>query len=172
MPSRRADSTMRRTAVAPARCPAWRGQPRDSAQRPLPSMMMATWRPGRGTSAGAGSSARGAGTASASCAGDENACDMGRSSCGGLAVAHGANERFHVIQVALQGAAAGFGEAILGARHAALEGLEARNVARFLEFARVHGEGPVGGLHELLELAEAQAIVHRQRAHDAEPHAL
>src|SRR5215212_3405469 len=28
----------------PARCPAWRERPRSRAQRPLPSMTMATWR--------------------------------------------------------------------------------------------------------------------------------
>src|ERR1700722_1136366 len=38
-----AASTVRRTARDPSRCPAIRGRPRDLAQRPLPSMMMATW---------------------------------------------------------------------------------------------------------------------------------
>src|SRR5579862_1062056 len=37
-------STTRRTVLAPARWPAKRGRPRWRAQRPLPSMMMATWR--------------------------------------------------------------------------------------------------------------------------------
>ena len=36
--------TVRRTASTPMRCPAERGSPRACAQRPLPSMMMATWR--------------------------------------------------------------------------------------------------------------------------------
>src|SRR3990172_9994178 len=35
--------TRRRFSV-PALCPASRGKPRESAQRPLPSMIMATWR--------------------------------------------------------------------------------------------------------------------------------
>src|SRR5688572_14197163 len=35
---------MRRSASAPSRWPAARGRPRALAQRPLPSMMMATWR--------------------------------------------------------------------------------------------------------------------------------
>src|SRR5271166_641089 len=42
-PDRIAASIRRRTARAPSRCPATRGRPRDLAQRPLPSMMMATW---------------------------------------------------------------------------------------------------------------------------------
>src|SRR5438552_7026470 len=35
-------STMRRTTLTLARCPATRGMPRERAQRPLPSMMIAT----------------------------------------------------------------------------------------------------------------------------------
>src|SRR5262245_30597432 len=42
MPVRAAVSTIRRTVRAPARCPAERAKPRRSAQRPLPSMMIAT----------------------------------------------------------------------------------------------------------------------------------
>src|SRR5215212_3718435 len=38
----------------PARCPAWRERPRSRAQRPLPSMTMATWR-GNRSSASSGS---------------------------------------------------------------------------------------------------------------------
>ena len=37
-------STVRWSARAPARCPAATGSPRFRAQRPFPSMMMATWR--------------------------------------------------------------------------------------------------------------------------------
>jgi hypothetical protein len=44
MPSPGAASTERRTASAPARWPATRGNPRRVAQRPLPSITMATWR--------------------------------------------------------------------------------------------------------------------------------
>src|SRR6185437_9909360 len=48
MPSSPAAVTVRRTASAPRRCPAMRGRPRDFAQRPLPSMMMATCAGGGG----------------------------------------------------------------------------------------------------------------------------
>ena len=51
MPSSAAAVTVRRTASAPRRWPAMRGRPRDFAQRPLPSMMMATCRGGGSGSA-------------------------------------------------------------------------------------------------------------------------
>src|SRR5258707_11393615 len=41
MPSRQHSSTVARTLCVPRRCPSTRGKPRCSAQRPLPSMMMA-----------------------------------------------------------------------------------------------------------------------------------
>src|ERR1700688_949953 len=50
MPSSAAALTVRRTASAPRLWPAIRGRPRDLAQRPLPSMMMATWVGGLGVS--------------------------------------------------------------------------------------------------------------------------
>ena len=53
MPSSPAPRTTRRTASAPRRWPATRGRPRAFAQRPLPSMMMATWwGPGVGSAVG------------------------------------------------------------------------------------------------------------------------
>src|SRR2546428_7938308 len=45
MPRPGAASTTRRTAFAPARWPAGRGKPRRVAQRPLPSMIIATCMP-------------------------------------------------------------------------------------------------------------------------------
>src|ERR1700687_355828 len=52
MPSSPAACTVRRSASAPRRCPAMRGNPRAFAQRPLPSMMTATWA-GGGSGGGA-----------------------------------------------------------------------------------------------------------------------
>src|SRR5579875_898979 len=46
MPRSPAARTVRRKASTPRRCPSPRGNPRAAAQRPLPSMMMATWRGG------------------------------------------------------------------------------------------------------------------------------
>src|SRR5580693_10807192 len=45
MPTLEACSTIRRTAATPARWPATRGRLRRAAQRPLPSMMIATCSP-------------------------------------------------------------------------------------------------------------------------------
>src|SRR5512139_555634 len=44
MPWRRHSRTHMRTGSTPSLWPAWRGSPRAAAQRPLPSMMIATWR--------------------------------------------------------------------------------------------------------------------------------
>src|SRR5215831_5194713 len=43
IPRSPAARTVRRNASTPRRCPSPRGNPRAAAQRPLPSMMMATW---------------------------------------------------------------------------------------------------------------------------------
>src|SRR3990170_403377 len=43
MPTSMQASITRRKFSVPARCPAMRGRPRASAQRPLPSMIMAIW---------------------------------------------------------------------------------------------------------------------------------
>ena len=44
MPKSAAARTVRRKASTPRRWPSIRGKPRAAAQRPLPSIMMATWR--------------------------------------------------------------------------------------------------------------------------------
>src|SRR2546429_9275203 len=78
MPRSGAASTVRRTASAPARCPATRGKPRRLAQRPLPSITIATWR--------------------------EELCGIKpilKKNASPLR--GGVNQRFHVVQVALQG---------------------------------------------------------------------
>src|SRR5438309_4975998 len=106
MPRPGAASTMRRTARAPALWPAARGRPRREAQRPLPSMMIATCR--------------------------EVLClikfilkkrDGPRS-----ALACRADQRLHVVEVALQRAPPRGREPVLRLRHAARERLRARDV--------------------------------------------
>src|SRR5256886_14510007 len=74
-------STTRRTASAPARWPAVRGRPRRAAQRPLPSITIATWR--------------------------EGLCDikLRLKKNSASAMPGGADQRLHVVQVALQRAA-------------------------------------------------------------------
>ena len=155
MPTRGAASTTRRTLCAPARCPAGRGRPLRVAQRPLPSMMMPTWRPG-------------------------NACDealcvhkvLPQKKDGPQRSRVLADERLHVGQVALQRAPSRGAQAVLGAGHPALERLGAGDVAGLLELAGVHAQVAVGGLQQPLELVEGERLVDRERAHDGEPHPL
>src|SRR5216684_3585302 len=56
MPSSPTARTARRKASTPRRWPSLRGRPRSAAQRPLPSMMMATWRGGSKPESGTGAS--------------------------------------------------------------------------------------------------------------------
>src|SRR5438876_7298905 len=138
-----AASTIRRTASAPARWRAARGRPRRAAQRPLPSMMTATWR--------------------------EVLCDI--KFClkkNASALTSRADERFHVVEIALQGAPTRGRQPVFGLGDAAGERFAARDVLRFLELAGVHAQVAVGRLEERLQLVEGQRVVHRQRADDAE----
>src|SRR5712691_10455025 len=148
MPSSGAASTARRTAPAPARWPATRGRPRRAAQRPLPSMMIAT------------------------CI--EELCGIKSvlKKIPGSPLTGDANERFHVVQVVLQGTPAGARQPVFGLRDPSFERLRAGDVRRLLELAGVHAQVAVCGLQERLELVEAEAVVHGERAHDAEAHAL
>src|SRR5512143_2570896 len=156
MPRARAAETRRRMASTPAAWPALRGRPRDSAQRPLPSMMMATWSPeGAGVGVVPGMAER-----------------LPDGGVMGSTLARGPDDGLHVIEIALERAPARLGEAVLGARHAPGEGFLARDVAGVLQLARVHAQVAVRGLHEPLELDEAELVGDRERAHDAETDAL
>src|SRR5205085_11771233 len=98
MPWSGAASTARRTASAPARWPATRGRPRRAAQRPLPSMMIATWA--------------------------EELCDIKsdlKKKFPGSPLTGDANQRFHVVQVAFQRAPPGARQAVLGLRDPPVE---------------------------------------------------
>src|SRR5207244_2307408 len=132
------------------RRPRWRatrGRPRRPAQRPLPSITIATCR--------------------------EELCDIKRNlKKKSSPVTGGVNQRFHVVQVALQRAPPGAGEPVLGLGDPAFERLGARDVLRVLQPARVHAQVPVRRLEQRLELVEAQRVVHGERAHDAETDAL
>src|SRR5690348_6773299 len=116
-PSRTAASTMLRAVRSPASCPAERVSPCAVAQRPLPSMITARWRPSK----------------EAGAVGDPECRVIGmlRES----AFPRGADQRFHVVEIALECATAAGGEAILRARHATLERLGAGDVGGVLELA-------------------------------------
>src|SRR5687767_310909 len=58
----------------------------------------------------------------------------------GSAVAHGLDERFHVVQVCLQRRLAGLRQVKVRTRRAALEALGALHVASLLQLARVHAQ--------------------------------
>src|SRR5215203_7523343 len=87
IPRPRAASTVLLTASAPATCPAARGRPFEVAQRPLPSMMIATCK---------------------------LLCLIKWMGTKKSRFARGVDDGFHVVQVALERLAAGVGEPVLG----------------------------------------------------------
>ena len=78
---------------------------------------------------------------------------------------------FHLVEVFGEGAAAGGGEAVLGAGDAAFKKFHAGNVLRFFELAGVDAEVAVGGLEDALEVVEAEGVVGGEGADDAEANA-
>src|SRR5437762_11037661 len=110
MPQPGAIRTTRRTASAPARWPAARGRPRRVAQRPLPSMTMATWK--------------------------EVLCFIKSSRKKKESTSAGAcraDQRFHVVEVALERPPAEGGESVYGLGDAPIERLVAGDVLRVPE---------------------------------------
>src|SRR5580704_13399073 len=89
-----------------------------------------------------------------------------------LAVARHLNECFHVVEVTLQGPAAGRRQAVFGPRHPPREALGTGDIPRLLQLAGVDAQIAVGRVHQLLQLVEAEGGIHRQRAHDAKPEPL
>src|SRR4029079_19434952 len=87
------------------------------------------------------------------------------------ALARGANERFHVVEIAFEGATTVWCDRVLRLRHASLEGLRARDVLRLLQLARMDAEIAVRGVEQLLEIVEAERVGRGQRAENAESHA-
>src|SRR5262245_11448052 len=147
--------TTRRTASAPRRCPAVRGSPRAAAQRPLPSMMIATWSPTP--------------TSFVKVLFIAKYPLKKKRRLVAERAARRADDRLHVIEIALEGPAAVRREPVLGPRAPAFEGLGARHVLRLLELAGVDAQVAVRRLHQRLEIVEAQRGGRRQRAQDAEP---
>src|SRR5690606_11613720 len=85
---------------------------------------------------------------------------------------HVPNQRLHVVQITLQLAPPFRPQPVLGARDPPPEGLTALDVAGLLQAARVHAEVAVRGVEQALEVVEAELVVDREGAHDAEAHAL
>src|ERR1035441_1124560 len=143
MPVSGAASTARRAASTPARCPMMRGRPRPVAHRPLPSMMIPTCR--------------------VLCI--PKSIGIKKDS---LLFARGLDERFHVVQIPLQGAAPGGRHPVIGARHAAGEALGTVHVPGFFQLPCMDTEVAVGSIQQFLELAEGQRLVHGERAENAQ----
>src|SRR2546426_12496623 len=88
------------------------------------------------------------------------------------AFARGADERLHVIKVALEGAPAGRRQAVLGLRQAAIERFRAMDILGFFELARVHAKVAVGGLEQGFQLVEGERAIDGESADNAEADAL
>src|SRR5262245_51011932 len=155
MPSDGAAATARRTASTPARWPARRGSPRARAQRPLPSMAIATWKP-CGQVLGMAKY-----LPMEEDGGSPRTAPLGR-----------ADQRLHPDEVVGERAAARRRQGVLGARHAALEALLAGDVAGVLELARVDGQVPVRQPEQVAQFLEREQVVRRERRDDAQPRAL
>src|SRR5437867_478974 len=126
MPRSGAASRTRRRASAPARWPAVRGRPRAAAQRPLPSMIIATWRPGCPPV-------------------DKDLCITEFfPTKKALSAARGPDQRFHVLQVMFESLAAGGCQLVLGAGNATFESLVGSDVARILQPASVRADVAIG----------------------------
>src|SRR5437763_4715935 len=225
MPRRGAASMMRRATSAPARWPAERGRPREVAQRPLPSEMMATCKPGAGeltrsedcAPVGVGGREGGIGTTGEATAnmnllstafedsmgypvsaarkrflpsfqktaGAPKPARRGALPCKQLCIvkfarkkvlpltlARSANQRFHVIQVTLEGLASRSRQSVFRLGCAAFKRFGANNVVSLFELSRVHAQIAIGRFQQGFQLIERKSPIHRERADDAETNML
>src|SRR5882672_9622242 len=69
-----------------------------------------------------------------------------------------ADQRFHVVEVALERPPAEGGESVFGLGDAPRERLVARDVLRVLELARVHAEIAVARFEQRLQLVERETL--------------
>src|SRR4051812_5390677 len=84
-----------------------------------------------------------------------------------LSVSRGLDQCFHMIEITLQCTTTSGRESILRLGHPAFERLRARDVVCFLELPRVDAQVSISRIHQLLEIAERQRVIHRERAHYA-----
>src|ERR1041385_7332723 len=82
------------------------------------------------------------------------------------------DDGFHVREVLLERAASRGRQAKLGPRHPPFESLVADDVVGLFELAGVDAQIAVGRLQQRLQVVEAETIVDRERADDAEPKSL
>lgn len=86
-----------------------------------------------------------------------------------LAFARGLDERFHMIQVFFEGAAAGGCQPELGLRHTAGKRLGAGDIARIFELAGMDAQVAVTRAEKFFELVERERRIHGKRADDCKP---
>src|SRR5438552_744285 len=137
-PKLRAAAIERWTASAPARWPSRRARPCRLAQRPLPSMMMPTWRSWR-------SGFR------------EELCSikhLKKKFWRGLPFPRHPDERFHLIQISLERPPAGAREAKFRLGQAPVEIFHASDVLGVLELARVNAQVAIRGAQQVFQLVE------------------
>src|SRR5580704_15461038 len=78
------------------------------------------------------------------------------------------DERFHVVEIALERFSTGGSESILGAGHPPLERFGAGNVRGLFQLAGVDAEVAVGGIEQFLQLIESERLVDGKRAQNAQ----
>src|SRR5467141_2176779 len=166
-----AASITRRAASAPARWPAERGKPRELAQRPLPSEMMATWR--RWASAIDDGSSAGIFPTFSCCmsmffsaAGDKSQTTLfckvhSQIFFASSTLAGRANKCFHMIEIALQRPPARGRQAILRLRQASIKGLRANNVICFFQLACMNAQVAIGRLEQGFQFIKGERAIDR-----------
>src|SRR6266508_352918 len=86
-----------------------------------------------------------------------------------LPTARRANQRFHVVEVAVERPPTRAGDPEARLRNTSLEGLLAGDVARLLELPCVDAQIAVGRSEQALQLVESEPLVDRERADHSEP---
>lgn len=89
-----------------------------------------------------------------------------------LAITHGTNQSFHMVQITLESPPAERGEMKFGLRKTAIEGLRTGDISRFLKFAGMYAQIAVCRFEQSLELIERKRLIDGQCAHDPQPHSL
>src|ERR1700729_3788796 len=88
-----------------------------------------------------------------------------------LAFPRCANQRFHVIEVALERFTTCRREAVFRLGQSTVERLRAHDVIGFFELSRMDAQVAVGRLQHRFQFIECERAIHSKRADDAQPHA-
>src|SRR5579859_2554450 len=91
---------------------------------------------------------------------------------GRLLLTGGANEGFHMVEIAFEGSPARGREAVLCFGQPAIKHFGAIDISSFLELTGVYGEISVGGSEQGFQFIESERGIDRESADDSEAHAL